>query len=477
MNLSTLLRIALILTSIVSLLACSKTTSPTNSSDNSIHNKNIFGVSQKGPFVKGSTVRLYELDRNTKAQTGKTFIGKIKNDQGYFEVSNINMESPYAIVEAEGFYKNEITGKKSQIPITLKAIVDLTNREQVNVNVLTHLEYEYVKNRFEVYENVTLTDLKRKALQGILHIFGFNNQSIENSEDLEITGDSEGSQMLLALSVLLLEDLNEADFTERLDCISDTIGYMYHEDFGKYNANEYDDIRKRIAACNVKDKPPEWMTGDIANEMEFWAMEASNIAVSAHHDFEWFSTKLDGIRNNVNHESFDKKGETSTTSSVDEHFDFRMYIEKIGRKILGECNSFKEGRVLQYRPYRNLEENPCDTVANKGDSNRDCLALMKFNDTQRGFYICKNNEWKPLSDNLEKYSCYYGTKYKYDSDSIKVLDRDTLVIQYNEQNNILIPHDTLLYYHEYEEEWEKPLLPYGTEKLLRICIEKKKLKK
>lgn len=54
-----------------------------------IENKDIAGVSQKGPFVKGSSVTLYELNFETRAQTGKSFLGRISEDMGTFAISII----------------------------------------------------------------------------------------------------------------------------------------------------------------------------------------------------------------------------------------------------------------------------------------------------------------------------------------------------------------------------------------------------
>ena len=42
----------------------------------------INGVSQKGPFLEGSSVTMQELDENSFAQTGKSFKGKVINDRG-----------------------------------------------------------------------------------------------------------------------------------------------------------------------------------------------------------------------------------------------------------------------------------------------------------------------------------------------------------------------------------------------------------
>ena len=108
----------------------------------SIEKKSISGISQKGPFVEGSSVKLYELRSKDYALTGKNFTGKINSNDGKFSLSSVTLSSQYALLEANGYFRNEVTGKKSRGTITLNALTDLSDREKVNVNLLTHLEYE-----------------------------------------------------------------------------------------------------------------------------------------------------------------------------------------------------------------------------------------------------------------------------------------------------------------------------------------------
>ena len=48
------------------------------------------------------------------------------------------------MLEASGYYRNEVTGENSNSELTLFAITDVNDRNIVNVNLLTHLEYERV---------------------------------------------------------------------------------------------------------------------------------------------------------------------------------------------------------------------------------------------------------------------------------------------------------------------------------------------
>jgi hypothetical protein len=80
----------------------------------------LHGYSQKGPFVNGSTLTIYELDASY-TQTGNSFNTQIKDNLGTFELPGISLQSSYAKLKADGFYFNEIKNANSASPITLYA--------------------------------------------------------------------------------------------------------------------------------------------------------------------------------------------------------------------------------------------------------------------------------------------------------------------------------------------------------------------
>lgn len=179
-----------------------------------IENKTISGVSQKGPFVEGSSVTVQELEGKTLAQTGRSYEGKIKGDRGEFSVDVINLESQFALLKANGFYLNEVTGKESESQVTLYAFTDLSNRSQVNVNLLTHLEHE--RSLYLLKNNdLTVKKAKEQAENEILASFGIQGD-FGNSEDMNIFGTGDGSAALLAISTLMQSDLKEGAFSKRL---------------------------------------------------------------------------------------------------------------------------------------------------------------------------------------------------------------------------------------------------------------------
>ncbi len=178
-----------------------------------IKDREIAGVTQKGPFLVGASVTIQELDGKTLVQTGRSFKTSVKSNLGDFSVKNVNLASQYALLEVNGYFRNEVTGENSEGMISLNALTDLTNRNNVNVNVLTHLETDRVFNLVQK-QGLSFAEAKRQAESEIFSSFGFMN-SLESPEDMDIFS-SENGGALLALSVLMLGDGSVADFSERL---------------------------------------------------------------------------------------------------------------------------------------------------------------------------------------------------------------------------------------------------------------------
>jgi len=177
-----------------------------------VKKEKISGFSQKGPFTKGSAITLSELN-DKLAQTGRSFEEMITDDKGSFEIKNIELASPYVMLKANGYYRNEVTGKISAAPINLYAITDIREKSNVNVNILTHLEYYRVQKLVE--GGKSLKEAKKQAQKEILAVFGISGE-FKDSEDMSIFGTTDGDAALLAISVLLQGDLSEGKFSERL---------------------------------------------------------------------------------------------------------------------------------------------------------------------------------------------------------------------------------------------------------------------
>ena len=260
-----------------------------------ITDKTISGVSQKGPFVNGSSVTVQELDGETLAQTGNSYEGKIKNDMGEFSVKVTKLASQYALLKANGFYRNEVTGEKSKSQVTLYALTDISNRDEVNVNLLTHLEYER-SLYLAADDSVTVAAAKKQAEKEVLATFGITGD-FANSEDLNIFGTDDGAAALLAVSVLMQGNLSEADFSERL---------------ADYAADIETDGK--------------WGDTKTATKIADWASSKS------------LGGELENIRNNI------AKWNISTDVPAFEKYVYNFWWQNYG---LGTCDKKRQGEVLQ----------------------------------------------------------------------------------------------------------------------------------
>ena len=186
--------------------------------------ENIGGYSQKGPFVTGSEVTVYELQNGrTLKQTGKSFKGNITNDKGSFNVRTVKVASQYAYLVAKGVYLSEISGEKSDAQIQLSAITDLRNRNTANINLLTHLEYERVIY-LVTQKKKTVSEAKKQAQKEIFEIFHVDTDGfIGSSEDFSMGGSGDEDAALLAISILLQKDDKTANLSKRVNTISTSI--------------------------------------------------------------------------------------------------------------------------------------------------------------------------------------------------------------------------------------------------------------
>lgn len=183
----------------------------------------ISGVSQKGPFVKGSSVTVFELDgTNSLNQTGRSFNGTISSNDGAFKVKNVSLVSSYVHLTATGAFWDEMTGNKSENSITLRALSDLDGgRSSVNVNLVTHLEYDRVAHLLDENPEMTLAEAKEQAEKEIFGMFYIDAGKFGYSEDLDIFGKDEANAALLAISVMLPMGNSSTEIMERLTALGE----------------------------------------------------------------------------------------------------------------------------------------------------------------------------------------------------------------------------------------------------------------
>jgi len=172
----------------------------------------LTGKIEKGPFLTGSKITLYELDGDLK-QTGRNiFKTETTNDNGDFIFdSKMELSSQFVELEISGYFFNEVNGSNSTSQITLNALADVSGKNKVNVNILTHLVYKRIK--VLVAEGMTFASAQKQAHKELLSIF-YITKEVKNADDIGLADGNEDAAILLAISAVLLYDKREADFSE-----------------------------------------------------------------------------------------------------------------------------------------------------------------------------------------------------------------------------------------------------------------------
>lgn len=173
----------------------------------------LSGYVQKGPYLNGTSITIFA--RNSEmVQTGDVFNTQISNNQGYFELQNLELQSPYAELKATGYYFDEVRDETSASQLTLYALTDLGDASSINVNLLTHLEIDRIKYLME--NDQSFAESKEQALQEVLGIFGLQKEGISNPELLDISVNSDDNARLLAISAILQGQRSVGDLSELL---------------------------------------------------------------------------------------------------------------------------------------------------------------------------------------------------------------------------------------------------------------------
>lgn len=170
----------------------------------------VTGTAQKGPYVAGTDMVIYELNDNL-GQTGRSFTATIHDDLGNFEMNNIELNSDLVLLTASGFYYSEIYNKLSEGELSLHAVTRLSEEDVVNVNVLTHV----IRPRIEklVSDGVSFQDAVNQSKGEFLTFLGVSEPFEVDFENLDISQQEDYNGLLLAFSIILQRT---TDFTNEL---------------------------------------------------------------------------------------------------------------------------------------------------------------------------------------------------------------------------------------------------------------------
>ena len=244
----------------------------------------LAGYSQKGPFLKGSTVYLYELsDGRTLKQTNGNFTSEIKNDDGRYKFTSRNLVSQYALLVADGKYRNEVTGRPTNTAIKLQAYTNMLSRKSANVNLLTHLEKDRVFY-LVTQEKKTVRAAKKQAQAEILEAFHIDASKFKmESEDLDVFGKTDADAALLAISILLQRDSSETELSVLLTDMADDLA----EDGSWDNAAKKVEIADWAATMDSSVSTSSSKLALFRGNVSGWGLSGGNVP-----DFEKFIRKF-----------------------------------------------------------------------------------------------------------------------------------------------------------------------------------------
>lgn len=288
---------------------------------------NVAGVAEKGPFLHGTSISIVELDSMLRlADSPRIRKTCITSSDGSYSFGALNLVSPYVRVEADGFFKNELTGGLSSEQVKLVAVTDLTERDSVNVNILTHLEAPRTLKIIEnTGNNQPIRYAKEQALKDVLYAFGikidgFNDASFMQqqqggfggfgggqsvaqtkhkiADDISLFGDDEFSAALIAVSVMMQrfgsgkEMLNFATSIQEVGGLRGNGGWSDWDSRAKLadwlmvldTSNAYQTIRKNLEALKQGNVPDfeKYLRGFWTSELKFPACNAQNDGMVTH---------------------------------------------------------------------------------------------------------------------------------------------------------------------------------------------------
>lgn len=180
----------------------------------------VSGKIQKGPFVAGAPVTLWELKENGVDFTGRGFRTST-NAKGEFTLYADSLQSKYAVVESKGRFRNELTGEVTAVELTLSALVELGGEDNVNANPLTQLEYERAANLVR-QEKVDVASAKNQAKTELSEAY-FGTDDMADFETLDVFGDGQDDGRLLALSVMMLSYGDETGVSDYMSNVVENL--------------------------------------------------------------------------------------------------------------------------------------------------------------------------------------------------------------------------------------------------------------
>jgi len=179
------------------------------------------GVAQKGPLISGSTVTVQELD-SALSPTGRQFSYQISSDLGTFAPTS-TFNSQYLGVNATGYYFDEVLGAVSTGPVTLNSYNDLATDSTLNINLLTTLAYQRVKNLM-TNSGMTFAAARTQAEGEVLGALNVPMGNYGSFSTLDLKGSGDGDRLLAVVSSLFVNGNHAGNLSTLINTFQSDLG-------------------------------------------------------------------------------------------------------------------------------------------------------------------------------------------------------------------------------------------------------------
>lgn len=317
--------------------------------------KAFSGVAEKGPFVSGSTMKIWEMD-DELSLTGTKFEWEVSTSLGEYSSPKVNLTTQYALLQATGAFYNEVSGTSATGDFTLKGLVNLDGRDKVNLNILSHLSYNRAMALYASGDYKNVPAAKAKAEQEVMSAFYMNSSDSplrHSFEDLSIFGSSDDDAKLLAISILLTRTLNVTGLTSTLAELSADF-----KDDGKWNGSVSSTSQVTIAdwAFNIRANFSKYRTN----------LQALKTPVP---DFEkWIYRFIESVYSIPCNEKLD--GNMEQVAVVGSQFNGKTLVCDGGKlrvmstldSLIGyACTATRDGAIKSYTSYSTEYTKICDS--------------------------------------------------------------------------------------------------------------------
>ena len=234
------------------------------------------GIAQKGPFVFGTSVTVTEASKDFNTETYQKAEGCIFTNDGRYTFNDVHSNSNCVKIRATGLYRNEVTGRISNNPITLAA--KTCSPAHANVNILTHITIPRIEQL--TMNHIDFAEAKAQAEREVFAAFGIDTVMLYSqpyftdgrtdkpvAEDLDMFGNSEYSAALFAISAMIQGERSENDMMNLANNLAEDL-----KGDGVWNDQNW----KIQIADWIVGLDTLWKYNDIRNNVSSWGMGIPN---------------------------------------------------------------------------------------------------------------------------------------------------------------------------------------------------------